>query len=462
MAAPGYPLRLDAALDPPLSRGRWLVKWLLVIPHVVVLALLWVAYAVVSVVALFAILFTGRYPRALFDFAVGVMRWTWRVVFYSYGALGTDRYPPFTLRDVPDYPAHLDVAYPEHLSRGLVLVKWWLLAIPQYVVTGLLMGGGTWFFQRDGSWHFQWGGGLIGILVLVAGVLLLFTGRYAQPLFDLLIGLNRWVMRVWAYAGLLTDEYPPFRLDQGGSEPEAPAEEPAPAAEPAGAAVPAGGGWTSGRVVSLVLGSLAALLALALLAGAAFLGWADATQREDGYLTSPRVTLSTSSYAVTGNHLDLGVTSGPDFPSSVIGKVRIRVRPTTAGAPVFIGIARAEDVDDYLAGVSFVVVRDIADSTPAYSARSGGAPRTSPTSTDIWVAKAAGAGAQELVWDAENGNWSIVVMNPDATAGISVRADVGATVPGLGWFVLGLVLGGTVLLVVGAVLIVVPVVRAGR
>jgi hypothetical protein len=198
------------------------VKWLLIIPHVVVLAFLWLAFVVLTVVAGFAILFTGRYPRAIFDFNVGVIRWSWRVAYYGYSALATDRYPPFTLAAV-DYPARFDVDYPQQLSRGLVLVKWWLLAIPHYLIVGLLVGGGlTWTTDSEtwGPWVFGGGGGVIGLLVLVAGIVLLFRARYPQGVFDLVMGLNRWAYRVLAYAALMTDEYPPFRLDQGGPEPQ--------------------------------------------------------------------------------------------------------------------------------------------------------------------------------------------------------------------------------------------------
>ena len=215
-----YPLRLDGELYPPLSRWLWLVKWLLAIPHFIVLAFLWVGFMVLWLVALVAILFTGRYPRAIFDFNLGVLRWTWRVGFYSYSALGTDRYPPFTLADVPDYPARLEVEYPQSLSRGLALVKWWLLALPQYLVVGVFAGG-AWAGWNATNDHAMWtsGGGLIGLLVCIAGVVLLFTGRYPQQIFNFVMGMNRWVYRVGAYAALMTDTYPPFRLDMGAHEP---------------------------------------------------------------------------------------------------------------------------------------------------------------------------------------------------------------------------------------------------
>jgi hypothetical protein len=218
VAAGAYPVKVDAALDAPLSRWLWLVKWLLLIPHYLVLGLLWTAFAALSVVAFFAILFTGRYPRPIFEFNVGVLRWTWRVQYYAIGAFGTDRYPPFTLADDPFYPAHLEIGYPAQLSRGLVLVKWWLLALPHYIIVGLFTGGGLWAAWRVGNEPSANWPGLIAIVTVIAAVVLLFTGRYPQQLFDFVLGLNRWVLRVAAYAGLMTDAYPPFRLDMGGPD----------------------------------------------------------------------------------------------------------------------------------------------------------------------------------------------------------------------------------------------------
>lgn len=231
-----YPATLTGIRDPSLSRGLWLVKWLLAIPHYIVLMFLGIAFFVTTIVAGFAILFTGRYPRTLFEFNVGVLRWAWRVQFYGYSALGTDRYPPFTLQRT-DYPADFDVEYPEKLSRGLVLVKWWLLAIPHYIVLALLAGG--WyagFYVVDGEnarpYLFS---SLLGILVVIVGLSLLFVGRYPKELGDFIMGINRWAFRVAAYAALMRDEYPPFRLDQGPREPGADIAGPGPrSTDPAG------------------------------------------------------------------------------------------------------------------------------------------------------------------------------------------------------------------------------------
>jgi hypothetical protein len=217
--APDYPVGVRGELDPDVSRWLWVVKWLLAIPHYIVLALLWLAFFVLTAVAFFAILFTGRYPRGIFEFNVGVIRWSWRVLFYSYWALGTDRYPPFTLDAVPDYPASIEIAYPEEgLSRGLVLVKWWLLAIPHYILVAIFVGAGSWGWWAGSHWVFG-GWGLVGVLVFFAAVTLVFAGRYPRGIFNLVVGLDRWVFRVVAYAGLMTDRYPPFRLDQGPVEP---------------------------------------------------------------------------------------------------------------------------------------------------------------------------------------------------------------------------------------------------
>ena len=196
-----YPVSVRGELTKPPSRGWWLLKWLLAIPHYIVLAFLWIAFVVVWVIAFFAILFTGKYPRGLFDFNVGVLRWTWRVGFYSYQALGTDMYPPFSLDPDNNYPADLTVQYPTTLSRGLVLVKWWLLAIPQYIIAGIFQGGGK-------------APGLVFILAIIAAIALLFTGKYPASIFDLVMGMNRWSIRVGVYASLMTDAYPPFRFEE--------------------------------------------------------------------------------------------------------------------------------------------------------------------------------------------------------------------------------------------------------
>ena len=470
--AASYPARVEATLDAPLSRWLWLVKWLLAVPHYVLLFFLWVAFVMVSMVAFVAILFTGRYPPGLFDFNVGVLRWSWRVAYYTYGALGTDRYPPFTLADVPDYPAHFDIDYPAHLSRGLVLVKWWLLAIPQYLIVGVFAGGGAWAAWRTDHGAAAWGpGGLIGLLVVIAAIALTVTGRYPRQLFDFVLGLNRWVLRVAAYAGLMTDQYPPFRLDMGGHEasavmtlpsPPAPPGVPEPSALPSPPIRPSQvPGWTGLRIVSVVAGCLVGLMSIGLLAAGGGATWLDNTQRDSaGYLTSGLHSLATTSYAMTSDRIDLG-TSDLSAPAAILGTVRFRVTATDPTKAVFVGIAPKGSADSYLAGVGRVTVPNWAGS-PRYRGQPGGPPSVPPAASSIWVASVAGAGTQTLTWKPAGGDWVVVIMNADAGAGVSVTADAGATFPPLGWIAGGLLAGGGVLLVVGLLLVVFPVVRAGR
>jgi nitrate reductase NapE component len=471
-----YPVRVEAELEPGLSRWLWLVKWFLAIPHYIVLSFLWVAFGVLTVVAFFAILFTGRYPRSIFEFNVGVLRWSWRVADYSFGVLATDRYPPFTLSDVPEYPARLDVAYPEHLSRGLVLVKW-ILAIPHLLIVGILAGGGSWVAWNVGQTNVSVWGNLIGLLVLIAAVVLAFTGRYPRGLFDLVLGLNRWVLRVGAYVGLMTDQYPPFRLDMGGSEPGGtltiprPPERgplPPPASRPD--VSPGRAGWTGGRITALVLGVLFAILSVGLFGGGGFLLWADRTQRDaHGYISTGLQHLETGTYALTtGTVVGREIASrwlyleGPGvfYGPSSSETLRLRVTPVDPSERIFVGIAPSASVAAYLSGVSRTTITDFGE--PAYRTSTGGAPAATPATQAFWVRSSTGDGTRTVLWPIQRGSWTVVVMNADGARGIDVRADAGAKFPPLPWIAVGLLIAGAVVLAVGVVLIVGAVRRAGR
>jgi len=477
MSSSTYPVRVDAHLDSGLSRWLWLVKWLLVLPHYLVLAFLWLAFAVLSVVAFVAILFTGRYPRGIFDFNVGVLRWSWRVAYYAYGALGTDRYPPFTLSEVPDYPAHLEVDYPEHLSRGLVLVKWWLLAIPHYLVIGIFLGGGVYVANEVAAMepaNLLWGGGLIGLLVLVAAAVLLFTGRYPQPIYDLVLGLNRWVLRVAAYAGLMTDQYPPFRLDQGGDDPAGGAltfstgGSTAPTSVPDVSTTPATSGheppsprkWGAGRVVLVVFASLVLLLSLGLGAGgAALLGVDVAARDDDGFVMSGDEYFATDSYALTSESMTIHSDAPTSLvPESLVGDGKLEVAGTD-DTTLFVGVAATDDLAAYLEGVRHAEVVDLrttdsGDVDPVYDVSGRHAPATPPADADIWSAQATGTGTVSLVWPAEEGDWTVVVMNADGSSDVTADVAVGATLPWLGWAAAVLLVGaGIGLLLAGLMLV---------
>lgn len=472
MAISTYPVRVEASLDPHISRWLWLVKWFLAIPHFIVLAFLWMAFVVSTVIAFFAIVFTGRYPRSLFDFNVGVLRWSWRVHYYTFGALATDQYPPFSLADVPEYPAHLEIAYPQHLSRGLVWVKWWLLAIPHYVIVGIFVGGGTWAAWRFGSANLNWApGGLLGVLVLIAAVILMVTGRYPKQIFDLVLGLNRWVLRVAAYAGLMTDTYPPFRLDMGAHEPAdtLTLPPPAPPGAPGAWAPPAGRppegetGWTGGRVVALVAGSVLGLISLGLLAAGGVATWADNTQRDSaGYLTSGTHSFSTGSYALTSGSIDLGSSADVFTPADFLGTVRLRVTPLDPSSPVFVGIASRSAVEQYLAGVGHEDVTNWPNGSTSFRQGRGLAPSGPPLSAVNWSVQSSGSGTRVVTWDPTPGDWTVVVMNPEASPGLGVTTDIGATLPDLVWIATGLLAGGAVLLLAAGALIIIPINRASR
>jgi len=466
MSAATYPVHVEATLQPKLSRWLWLVKWLLAVPHLIVLVFLWIAFVISSIAAFFAILVTRHYPRALFEFNVGVLRWSWRVSYYTYGALGTDRYPPFTLADDPDYPAHLEIEYPAQLSRGLVLVKWWLLAIPHYLVVGVFLGGGTWaLWQSTGN--NAAGPGLVGLLVLFAAVALAVTGRYPQQIFDFVLGMNRWALRVAAYAALMTDEYPPFRLDLGGAEPGgamtlagAERERAATSApEPSPSRPSTRRGWTGGRVTGLVVGCLAGLVSFGLLAGGAVAAWATNTQRDaSGYLSTDPHSFSTAGYALVSDQIDLGRATDTFTAGDLLGTIRIRVT-SRAGRAVFVGVAPQSAVDAYLRGVERTVISDWVGGRSHTVAATGAVP-AQPQAAGIWTAAASGPGTQTLSWRPSGGSWVIVVMNADASPAVSVDADAGARVPDLGLIAAGLLLAGGLLLVLGVVLVAVPAHRA--
>jgi hypothetical protein len=189
-------VRVRSEIDAP-SRRLWLVKWcVLAVPHYPILIGLYLLYPLVTVAAGVAILFTGRFPRPLFDFNVGVLRWSWRLMNYRFPMNSTDKYPPFTLASVPDYPADLEVDYPESLANRAAPLQRWLLGLPQILT--------CWAMEP-----------LLQILAVINAVWLGCIGTINQGMFDLLMGLVRWRYRVAVYVSLMSEEYPPFRLDLG-------------------------------------------------------------------------------------------------------------------------------------------------------------------------------------------------------------------------------------------------------
>jgi len=186
-----YPARFGVEYPERLSRWKIFVKWLLAIPHFIIVYLLQVVAGVMALIAFFAILFTKKWPRGMFDFMVQIQRWTLNTVAYGL-TLMRDEYPPFS-GDEGEYPVRFEVDYNDNLSRWMIFVKW-LLVIPHLIVVTLLA--------------------IVAYVVLIiAWFAILFTGRYPRGMFDFVEGTIRWWIRVQAYAHwLMTDRYPPFTM----------------------------------------------------------------------------------------------------------------------------------------------------------------------------------------------------------------------------------------------------------
>lgn len=216
MQASPYPARLEVDYPERLDRFTTLVRVIWAIPIVIIYSILSATASTTATVVtetgetvsevtrsgggiaaglffatMLMIVFRERYPRWWFDFAREFVRFGYRVGAYL--GLLTDRYPS----TVEEQSVHLEIDYPEvreGLNRWLPLVKW-LLAIPHYIVLAVLAAVGI-------------------VVIVIAWFAILFTGRYPRPLFDYVVGVGRWGLRVSAYATLLvTDRYPPFSLN---------------------------------------------------------------------------------------------------------------------------------------------------------------------------------------------------------------------------------------------------------
>ncbi len=221
-------------------------------------------------------------------------------------------------------------------------------------------------------------------------------------------------------------------------------------------------GWTAGRTVSLVIGCILGLASLGLLGAGGFATWATNTQRDAaGYLTSTHA-IATTGHAITSEQIDFWTATDWVTPADVVGTIRIRATAASPAAGVFIGIAPTAAVDSYLTGVNRQVVTSWSPFSSYYRHETGAAPKTAPIDARIWTAQVSGPGTQTLTWRPTGGTWTIVIMHPNGSAGLSVTADIGATIPDLASFAVALFVLGGLLLGAAVSLVVVSVVRASR
>ncbi|GGN84392.1 hypothetical protein GCM10010112_63760 [Actinoplanes lobatus] len=448
-----YPLRIEAHRDESPSRWLWLVKWLLLLPHYLALLVLWTGLVVLTLVAYLAVLITGRYPEPIRAYNVGVLRWTWRVGYYGYQALGTDAYPPFTLADVPEHPARLRLDEAVDPPRWLPLAAW-LFAVPHLIILGAVQGvvrggdvtGGTVVFVPLS---------VTGALLLVVVAALLFTGRYPGGLHDLLVGVARWNLRVLGYLTLITPRYPPFRLDQGGFEPDPmptpPVEVRTPRSAPA-----------AGPVIALIAGVLLLAPATGLAFGGGALLALDAGKDRAGYVSSPEVRLASDTAAITAEHLVITDTGVWARQTTDFGGLTVTAS-APSGRPLFIGIGPQSAVDAWLAGTGHDQLTGFDNRRARYDRADGPVRAVGPPGTqDFWVARTAGTGELTLRWEVTDGEYAVVIANAGGTPGTAADVRAAVQVPDLTGIGLALLAAGLLTGLVAVGLIVAGGIGLGR
>jgi hypothetical protein len=229
-------------------------------------------------------------------------------------------------------------------------------------------------------------------------------------------------------------------------------------------------GWTGGPVAALVSGVVLLLVATGCVVGGVALLWADQTQRDsDGYLWTADTELVTSRYAVATEVIPLDSGGAQWAVDGVLGATRLQAVPMTGDGDLFIGVADADDVEEYLRGVGRVEVSELGSTRPwawawmmrpATTDRAGGSPAAAPDELDFWVAQSSGPGPLTLEWQPVDGDWQMVLMRADGGAGVAADVRVAASSPGLPVLAGGLVVAGLVVLVVGVLLVVVAVRKA--
>jgi hypothetical protein len=216
-----------------------------------------------------------------------------------------------------------------------------------------------------------------------------------------------------------------------------------------------------GRIALTITGAIASLLAVALVAGGALALWGDSLKDDDGYLKTDTERFHAGTRALASENLDVDLgdadwLAGPDD----LGKIKVQAE-SRDGKPVFVGIARTSDVEDYLAGVPYTTVDDVEVSPfeADYTRHAGNRHPVAPEHADIWAASNHGTGRQAIDWEVEDGDWSVVVMNADGSLGVDADIRAGADIPfldELGWSAIG---SGAFALIIGIGLIALAVRR---